>query len=424
MPFDEVDVPQSLQKLNITRMGRENQKFFIQYEFQANKGQSIPVLVNFSIKPEYRDTLEEFNKKASTRVQLTPETIQRTMVALANDEYCRKMLQFYDRDVNDSYTNADSNTSTGSSAAEIEIGEPPPKQNNATTEEQEEAYASSASDPDYTDEGLRLLSVSSAIRRNPGPIRITGIIDTVRQPFKLLTKIHFMCTNKDCRRRDISQPYILDRPIFSQADMPIAFAGGIEEYNKYLRCPSCRENRELRPDLNEFANAKVIELRNINTGKISLISVNTTLNMEHLAVIVFGKHTLSVGLGEEVEIVGDLYVLASGLALSRFGGSGANIRTAGDGGRAQPIVYARRVKYTKRQRELELTPTDVEIIRRLASSPTSKPKGADLVSVLANLLCPRIYDKTGVAKQAILLTAVGAAPIHKKNNFYGDRELE
>jgi DNA replicative helicase MCM subunit Mcm2 (Cdc46/Mcm family) len=414
--FDEIDVPQSLQKLKITRMGRENQKFFIQYEFQANDGQSIPVLVNFDIKPEFRDTLEEFNKKAKTRLQLTPETIQRTMVALANDEYCRRILQFYDRDVN--------NSCTGSSVAEIGVGEPPPNQSNTITEEQEEVYASSASDPDYTDEGLRLLSVSSAIRRNPGPIRVTGIIDTVRQPFKLITKMHFTCTNRDCRRQDISQPYILDRPIFSQADMPIAFAGGVEEYSRYLRCPSCREHRELRPDMNEFANAKVIELRNINTGKVPLISVNTTLNMEHLAVIVFGKHTLSVGLGEEVEIVGDLYVLASGLALSRFGhgsSGAANIRTAGDGGRAQPIVYARRVKYTKRQRELELTSMDVEIIKRLASSPKSKPKGADLVSVLTNLLCPKIYDKTGVAKQAILVTAVGAAPIHTKENFYGDR---
>jgi DNA replicative helicase MCM subunit Mcm2 (Cdc46/Mcm family) len=145
--------------------------------------------------------------------------------------------------------------------------------------------------------------------------------------------------------------------------------------------------------------------------------------MEHLAVIVFGKHTLSVGLGDEVEIVGDLYVLASGLAISRFGdGSGAaNIRTAGDSGRAQPIVYARKMKYTKRQRDLELTPTDIDIVKRLACSPKSKPKGADLISVLTNLMCPRIYDKIGIAKQAILLTAICAAPTHEKENYYGDR---
>jgi hypothetical protein len=322
--FDEIDVPQSLQKLNITRMGRENQKFFIQYEFQANDGQPLPVLVNFDIKQEFRDTLEEFKKRAKKRISLRPEHVERTMVALSNDEYCRRVLQFYDNDNDNSNPIVNSNTS-GSSTAEIEVGELQPKQNNTIAEEQEEAYASSASDPDYTDEGLRLLSVSGAIRKNPGPIRVTGIIDTVRPPFKLLTKMYFICNNRNCRRRGSSQPYILDRPIFSPDDMPIAFAGGMNEYNRYLQCPCCRQDRELRPDINEFANAKVIELRNINTGKISLITVNTTLSMEHLAVIVFGKHTLSVGLGEEVEIIGDLYVLASGLAISRFGhGSGVD----------------------------------------------------------------------------------------------------
>ncbi len=37
------------------------------------------------------------------------------------------------------------------------------------------------------------------------------------------------------------------------------------------------------------------------------------------------------------------------------------------------------------------------------------------------MVCPKIYDKTGIAKQALLLTAVGAAPIHEKGNYYGDR---
>jgi hypothetical protein len=76
------------------------------------------------------------------------------------------------------------------------------------------------------------------------------------------------------------------------------------------------------------------------------------------------------------------------------------------------------MKYTKRQQELGLTLTDVQIIKRLASSPSNtKPKGADVLSVLTNLMCPRIYDKTGIAKQAILLTAVSAAPVHQKESY-------
>jgi hypothetical protein len=64
--FNEIDVPQSLQKLNITRMGRDNQKFFIQFEFQANDGQPLPVLVSFNIKKEFYDTIEGFKKKQGT----------------------------------------------------------------------------------------------------------------------------------------------------------------------------------------------------------------------------------------------------------------------------------------------------------------------------------------------------------------------
>ena len=189
----------------------------------------VNVLVNFNIKQEFRDTLEEFHKRASKRPHLRPELIQRTMVALSNDEYCREVLQFYDRDSDNLNANTNSNTST------TEIGEPQPNKDNDTiSEEQEEAYASSVSDPDYTHEGLVPLTVSQAIRKNPGSIRVTGIIDTVRPPFKLLTKVYFMCTNLRCRRRDIGQPYILDRPIFPMADMPIAFAGGVDDYNRYL----------------------------------------------------------------------------------------------------------------------------------------------------------------------------------------------
>lgn len=48
--------------------------------------------------------------------------------------------------------------------------------------------------------------------------------------------------------------------------------------------------------------------------------------MERLTVFVVGKHTLSVGFGEEVEIVGDLHVLASWAFSSRIGN--------GNGGRS------------------------------------------------------------------------------------------
>jgi len=64
---------------------------------------------------------------------------------------------------------------------------------------------------------------------------------------------------------------------------------------------------------------------------------------------------------------GDLYVLASGVLSSRFGGAGGS-RIAADNGRVQPILYAKRMKYTKRERELKLTEQDIKAIKKFAYS--------------------------------------------------------
>lgn len=290
-------------------MGRDNQKFLIQYDFQDKDGEPIPIHVYFDLKQSFFDTLEEFRKKASKRLQLDEKRIQGTIAALSNDEYCHRLLAFFEVDSVEAVTKTGEHEEDDGDGTEHK-------------DEQEEAYASSVSDPDYTDEGLPLLSVTGALRKDPGRIRVSGIIDTVRKPFKLLTKVYFVCRNPKCARQDIRDAYILDTPIFSLADMPIAFEGGAEEYNRYQRCATCRGRRDVVPDYNKFGNAKTIELKNLNTvGKVSAVTANSTLSMERLTVFVVGKHTLSVGFGEEVEIVGDLYVLASGLLSSRFGGA-------------------------------------------------------------------------------------------------------
>ena len=102
----------------------------------------------------------------------------------------------------------------------------------------------------------------------------------------------------------------------------------------------------------QFSDAKIIEIKRIErVTKVSTITANNTLNMERLTVLVMGNHTWSVGLGEEVEIIGDLYVLGSWTSSSRFGAGGGNGRV--DNGKAYPILYADRMKYTKRQREID-----------------------------------------------------------------------
>jgi DNA replicative helicase MCM subunit Mcm2 (Cdc46/Mcm family) len=416
--FRNIDVPPSLQKLNVSAMGRENQRFLIEYRYSSRDGIPITVDILFDIKQSLWDTLEEFRKAASKRPHIRPEQIQRIIAALRADEYCNRIFSYYEFD---SKTADNDKTGTGSTST-IEIGESDRNEGDDTTmEEQEEAYASSVSDPDYTDEGLPLLSVSSAIRKDPMRLRVTGVIDTVGKPFKLLREINFRCTNIKCSRFDLPERCILDTPIYTTQDMPIAFDGGMEEYNEKARCPnsSCRRPRTATPNYNRFENAKVIQLKNLSrrsngNGRVpSAVSANTTLTMEHLTVLVTGKHTLSVGLGEEVEMVGELYVLASGMAASRFGSSGggssSNLSHAGDSGRAQPILYAKRIKYTKRERDLNLTPRDIKAIKLFASFPNLIPR-------LVSMMSPEVYGNDE-AKLGLLLTAAKGAP-KQKDNWY------
>ncbi len=345
----EIDLTPALQKCGVTRMGRENLKILIEYNFQANDGQWIPVAIYFDLKRDFFDTLEEFDKKASKRIQLTRDIIEKTKTALSNDEYYVKVLSYYESEVtSDSDSNDRASTSIGEKILAADDG--------SKEDEQERAYASSVSDIDYTDEGLPLLSVTSAIRKDPGRYCVCGIIVTVGKLFKLITRVSFVCINPKCSKQDIQEPHLLDTPIFSSEDMPIAFDGGVEEFNRYQRCPACRGRREIVQDFKKFANAKIIELKNLDKSgnrKYSTIALNNTLSMERLTVLVVDKHTLSVGIGEEVEIVGDQHVLASWALSSRVGnssrGGGAN------SGRGQPILYAKRIKYTKRERELKLT---------------------------------------------------------------------
>ena len=397
----EINLTPALQKCGVTRMGRDNHKIIMEYNFQANDGQWMPVVIYFDLKRGFFDTLEDFDKKASKRAQLNRDTIEKTKAALSNDEYYAKILSYYEIDITNGSNNSDLPPS---------IGEPivSATDDGSEEDEQEKAYASSVSDPDYTDEGLPLLSVTSAIRKDPGRYRVCGVIDTVRKLFKLITKVEFVCRNPKCPKQDIREPHLLDTPIFSLEDMPIAFEGGMEEFNRYQRCPACRGRRDIIQDIKKFANAKIIELKNLDkTGnrKHSSIALNTTLSMERLTVFVVGKHTLSVGFGEEVEIVGDLHVLASWALSSRVGngsrGGGAN------SGRGQPILYAKRIKYTKRERELKLTEQDVKAIKKFASLPNLIPR-------LVSMMSPQIYGHEDV-KLGELLVSVGAAPIQKDN---------
>lgn len=135
----EIDLTPALQKCGVTRMGRDNLKIIIEYNFQTNDGQWIPVAIYFDLKRSFFDTVEEFDKKASKRVQLRRDIIEKTKAALSNDEYYVNVLSYYEYDV----------TSDRNDYASMSVGEQTsPADGGFEGDEQEQAYASSVSDPD------------------------------------------------------------------------------------------------------------------------------------------------------------------------------------------------------------------------------------------------------------------------------------
>lgn len=201
-------------------------------------GQTIYVDVDFDLKPTAYDTLQEFKKAASKRkLKLNVSRIEQIIAALSADQYCKKIFTFYEFDAN---RREDQNQTP-------EIGDPSTKQSQEQQDmisaEMEEAYASSISDPDYTDEQLPLLTVTGALRvDHQCRIRVHGVIDSVGKLFKLFKQLNMRCGNNKCSRYDIPESYLLATPIYSAADLPIAFKDE-QELAETLRCPACRRSR-------------------------------------------------------------------------------------------------------------------------------------------------------------------------------------
>ena len=430
VPYRDIEVSKELRQCGVTRLGRENTKISVEYQYQAHDGQEITRIVIFNLQPEgFFATLEDFDKKArggwgsNRRIPIPNDIIEKTKAVLANSPYYPQAFEYYERD-----------TATEQQAEEghghQSVGNPIEGSDTVVANEEEqrkkeEAYASAISDPDFDivkkNERLTAISVSNAIRKDPGRYCVYGIIDTIRSPFKSMTEAGFVCNNRKCTSYGNPKWQILDVLIFSLNDMPIAFKAerdangtvkktGQQRYLDLLNCPYCHGSRDVRPSFRHFDNAKIIEIKRIERiTKVSTITTNNTLNMERLTVLVMGNHTWSVGLGEEVEIIGDLYVIGSWTSSSRFGTGGANGRV--DNGKAYPILYADRIKYTKRQREIDTEAYNKLVQHNAFNRFASHPK---LIERLTSMMSPQIYGHDDT-KLGLLLSAVGGAPTQKNN---------
>ena len=131
-----LDVNGRLQNCHVVLLSRENTKIAIHYELPTHDGQITPRTVMFKIKPDFLDTIEEYDRQArggwgpNRRLPLPADIIEGTKVAFASDEYYRRRLTFYENDIEEQ---------------EPEIGEPKEDAGadyEKEQREQEEAYAS------------------------------------------------------------------------------------------------------------------------------------------------------------------------------------------------------------------------------------------------------------------------------------------
>jgi DNA replicative helicase MCM subunit Mcm2 (Cdc46/Mcm family) len=424
----DIDINDSLENCGVTKFSREQIKVWMEIKppaaaeksqwFLSIDGKNLPAIIIFEVqKNGFYATLEDFERKAKKKIHKT--TIERIKAVLSSDEYYWKVLSFYNV-ADDDQKEKDATTTPEIAVSGGYLGEEDEKQRQAAQEqaerEMEEAYASSASDPDYEDEGLPLLTVSRVIRKDPGRYRVTGIIDTIRPPFSMLKQVFFICHNEkmNCPRRGIAYREVknLDTPIFSEQELFMAFDGGEAELAQHRMCPVCRQWREVAASPLHFETAKIVEIKNLENGGGG---TNDSRHLEHLTALVFGKHTLSIGLGEEVEIIGDTYALPSEVFSSRRGNRSRSSSSAAAShnympiGKYYKILYVKKLKYTKRERELTITPRDVEAIKKFASYP-------NLVKRLVSMFAPDVYGHDD-AKLGILLASVGAAPI-QRDNYY------
>lgn len=167
-----------------------------------------------------------------------------------------------------------------------------------------------------------IITVSQAIKRNSGTVRVKGAIVTMSEPFKLIKSYSAICS---CNKYN----KVFDFPVFK---MP------------YLRnnesiCNNCHTNLAYEP---LFINALSIELQDVE--KFS--------DMDKLSCILLDTDTKNIRIGENVIVKGTIYVLPKNQK-----------------GNLIPVVFCKdnELEWLEAN-EIVLTDSDIEEIKSFASA--------------------------------------------------------
>jgi replicative DNA helicase Mcm len=221
---------------------------------------------------------------------------------------------------------------------------------------------------DYTQEQHNVLtttttnitSVSEALRLHSGFVKVTGMITSLSQLYKMITSSRYNCIN--CDYQDTTT---YEKPLL----IP----------NKELkkRCPSCHETFEISHD---FINAVTVELQDTDTFS----------EIERLPVVLFDNDTKNIHVGERVIVSGNIHVILR------------------KGKPFLPFLYANSIEYESRE-EISLTAQDIEAIGRYAKIRRRGGEEEDnsVIDRLVALFAPSVIGYDHV-KQGLLLCAANS----------------
>ncbi len=239
-------------------------------------------------------------------------------------------------------------------------------------------------------------SVSDAIKIEKGTIRVSGMINSVSAPYKIISKSKWTCENPKCNLYGGQSyyPYLLLPP--SSLD---------NTTGAKIRCFKC--NSDLFKVTHEYKNARTIQIE--DTDK--------TENNDRLEVLLYDEASSNVVAGETVDITGDI-----------------SIQRRIDGGKGRKLIttlHSNNIKY-KNKEEVIVTTKDIEIFYRWKKicdisykneveaanrkeKWSKKIKPLNFVERITGMFAPNVIGHDD-AKLAILLSLVGGRDDHGNDN--------
>jgi replicative DNA helicase Mcm len=216
--------------------------------------------------------------------------------------------------------------------------------------------------------GPELISVSEALRRNYGKVRVSGMITSTSKLYKMISKIKLYCNQ--CNKLT---EFEYQRPTTEiKSDDRICFG-----------CTSTGKKMYATLSDTDYISVLNVELQDTESFN----------DIDRLPVMLFDKDTIDIKVGERVTITGEIVVIhKDGRDISRT--------------KMFPFLFSESIKYENKA-IIELTDLDKEAIKRYCNR-------GSVIDNLVKLVDPSIIDYEHV-KKGLLLIAVNTG--YEYNNY-------